>query len=278
MACAPFDLFNADAAIGPVTLAVPHAGRAYPALDASLAVPLAAVRALEDRYADRLIDRAVADGHAALIARTPRLWIDLNRAETEVDPAMIDGPVRAGPLSVKTRGGLGLVPRRLAAAGELWRDRMTAHDLAQRIADHHRPYHAALDTLLARARAAWRIAILIDIHSMPPIEGEGAAQIVIGDRHGASSDARFVAVAEQLFREAGLRTARNMPYAGGYVLERHGRPASAIHALQIEIDRRLYLDSQLDQPGPGLEAVQRLVATLATCLAESAVPRAMAAE
>ncbi len=277
----PFHLANNAAPATPVILAVPHAGRAYPAERSRLRAPLGSLRALEDRHADALVDQAIKDGVPTIIATAPRLWIDLNRAESDLDPAMGRSPTSGGgPLSVRARGGLGLIPRRLSAVGEIWHLPLDAQDIAARIVTIHRPYHTALAAMIANARARFGCAVLIDFHSMPSLAGPDAAQIVIGDRFGRSADAAVTASAEAHFLGAGYRVAINAPYAGGHSLERHGKPDHGVQALQIEIDRRLYLDESLDAPGPGLAAMQFQIAALAARLGgQASGPRlAIAAE
>lgn len=258
-----FDSYN-EAATGAVVLTVTHAGRDYPKwVPDRLAVPMPQVRALEDRFADALVARAIADGCRTLIARTPRLVIDLNRAETDFEARAVTGARSpASRPSHRARGGLGLVPERLSSV-QLWRHPISAADLAERVVAVHRPWHAAIDAALARALAVDGRATLLDIHSMPSLTGSRPAQIVIGNRHGSSADAATTEAAVEICRRTGLRVAINSPYAGAYMLERHGRPAAGITALQIEIDRSLYLDSALDGPGHGVAMIQTLVAQLA---------------
>jgi N-formylglutamate amidohydrolase len=233
------------------------------------------LRPLEDRYADALITDAVAWGVQAIVANVPRAWIDLNRQEREFDPAMMAGSGASEPLlTAKVRGGLGLIPRRVARAGEIWRRPIAVQDLALRIAEAHRPYHAALSHMLEQARARFGVAVLIDLHSMPPIvdrNGEGVPQIVIGDRFGKSAHGRFTSCALAEAEAFDLRAAVNAPYAGGHILERHAAPSQGIHAVQIEVDRALYLDAALDQPSVGTARMQRFVAGLAIALAGEAL-------
>ncbi|MFN3434583.1 MAG: N-formylglutamate amidohydrolase [Sphingomonas sp.] len=247
----------------PVVLSVPHAGRDYPlALRAALRLPAAALVVLEDRYVD-CVAEAVRGHRTMLVQRVARAWIDLNRAETERDPKVDEGarPQAQPAPSAKLRSGLGLVPRRAGAAGDLWRRRFSDAEVLARIEHAHRPYHAALAAALAAARARFGIAVLLDLHSMPPVGDH--AQLVIGDRFGRSAAGRFVARLEAAAADGGLRTALNTPYAGGHILERHAAPAAGIHAIQIEIDRTLYLDHRLDRPGPGMArtiaALRRLI-------------------
>jgi N-formylglutamate amidohydrolase len=280
MTRSPFVLFNAETLAVPVVVAVPHAGRAYPPSMPLLRVPVEKLRALEDRFADRLADRVIEAGVATIVAETPRLWIDLNRAETELDPAMVRGGiVTGGPLPPRVRGGLGLIPRRLSHIGEIWRAPLDADDVEARIKAHYRPWHETLAALLIATRDKFGGALLIDLHSMPPLEGAQPPDIVIGDRFGRSASPQLTAGAEAIVTGAGFKAAVNAPYAGGHALDRHARPAEGIHALQLEFDRRTYLDPALDQPGPGLARIQALVGELVARLGDELVaPRRLAAE
>lgn len=263
----------ADARL-PVLVAVPHAGRDYPDETATNArVAPHVLERLEDRHADMLASGAAASGCATLIAHAARAWVDLNRAPSEVDPQMIsDAPRTAfAQPSAKVRGGLGLVPRRLADHGELWRRPWTRESIAMRVSRMHDPYHQALSDALSALRARFGCALLIDLHSMPPLkpEGEGpVARIVVGDRYGRSAGARLCDLAMRTLAQRGFEVALNHPYAGGYVLERHGRPTRDVHALQIEIDRSLYLDDALSQPGAGMDTMRDTIRHLVQALAD----------
>lgn len=253
----------------PVVLSVPHAGRDYPpALRAALAAPLGLVQALEDRHADTLA--LAARGHEiAIVQNRARAWLDLNRSEDERDPRIDEGaPIkRVSPGATKLRSGLGLIPRRAMGAADIWRRRFADDEVLARIASDHRPYHAAVADALAAARERFGIAVLLDVHSMPP--PDAGSQIVIGDRFGRSAAARFVARIEG---EAGSRrTALNTPYAGGYILDRHADPAGGIHALQLEIDRTLYLDARRDRPGAGFSATVAMLKRMIAALADEAL-------
>jgi N-formylglutamate amidohydrolase len=245
----------------PVLIAAPHGGRVYPSslLRDLRHGPAVALR-LEDRYVDRLAKAiAQATGAALLVAQAPRAMVDLNRAPDDVDWEMFERAARpAGGLplaSRRVRSGLGLIPRRLPGMGDLWRRRFDAHDLAERLAGVHEPYHARLAALLAALRERWGAALLIDLHSMPPLgvrPGVPGAQLVLGDRFGAACHGSLVASAFAHFAQVGREAAHNRPYAGGYVLERHADPRGGIHAMQIEIDRARYLDAALVEPGEGM--------------------------
>ena len=267
---APFLILGPPTPQTPVLLAVPHAGRDYPAgLTARARVPVEQLQALEDRHADRLVEQAVAGGATAIVARIARAAIDLNRDPREIDPAMIDGSVAAERLlqSAKVRAGLGLFPRRLPASGELWRGRLGMEEATRRLAEAHGPYHRAIAERIDAIRAVFGVAVLIDCHSMPPLPSRqpgGPVRIVLGDRFGAGAAGSVIDTAMATIGEVGLRVARNHPYAGGYTIDRHGRPRRQVHAFQIEYDRSLYLDATLDAPGPGLEACAQLLATIAS--------------
>jgi N-formylglutamate amidohydrolase len=272
---APFHRIGPAEPTRPVILSVPHAGRAYSAqLLQSARVSPEVLEGLEDRLVDRLIWRAVAEGAVAIVAAAPRAEIDLNRDEREVDPQQVAPAPRATELmqTARTRGGLGLVPSRLAGFGNLWRGRISRDELNRRIETIHRPYHAALGAALAEARRRFGVAVLIDCHSMPPRPQPGAdASVVLGDRHGKTAASEVVAAAIGASRRRGFVTTCNHPYAGGHVIERHGRPASGVHALQVEIDRALYLDERLKEPGPRFDAAARLIADIVAVTADAAL-------
>jgi N-formylglutamate amidohydrolase len=261
----------------PIAIAVPHAGRTYPArLVERMRSPEHAALKLEDRHADRLA-AAVAKqtGAALLVAHAPRAMIDLNRAIEEMDWEMlVNGapPGRgAGHAGRRARSGLGLVPRRLPGLGEIWTRRMEQSELDARIEGIHRPYHEALAGCMRGLRDRWGAALLIDLHSMPPlgprIPGESAPQFVVGDRFGATCDGALCAAAFDEFARLRRRAVHNRPYAGGYVLDRHSAPARGLHAIQLEICRATYLDARLAEPGPGFDEVAAVLVNLVRRLA-----------
>jgi N-formylglutamate amidohydrolase len=270
MAEHPLERLGDAAPASPVVLSVPHAGRDYPpALLEALRVPAGALVALEDRHIDA-VARAAAGVRTTFIAIRPRAWIDLNRAEDERDPRVDEGAIGRPVRSAKVRGGLGLVPRRAANATELWRRRFGDQDIVRRIQADHRPYHAALASALAAARDRFGVAVLVDLHSMPSL-GAGQPRVVIGDRFGRSAGSSFVARVEAAAIARGHAVSRNTPYAGAHILDRHGTPARGIHAIQVELDRTLYLDAALDRPGKGLAAAAALVERMLTALEDEAV-------
>jgi N-formylglutamate amidohydrolase len=263
----------------PVLIAVPHAGRAYaPGVIEAMRHGAPAAHRLEDRFVD-LVGRAAASdcGASLLLAHVPRAIIDLNRDIGDIDRGMFTGdppvprPETTGMPYQQPRSarGLGLFPRRLPGMGELWRQPMTSEEADRRIAGVHVPYHRALDAELDRLREMHGHAILIDLHSMPSLPKQGrapAATHVLGDRFGASCASALSAAAMELLARSFGSPAYNRPYAGGYVLDRHGRPRRDIHALQLEIDRARYLDDQGQPMEGGVAGETRLVARLAEVL------------
>ena len=261
----------------PILIAVPHAGRSYPeAVTAAMREPAWGAARLEDRHVDAL-GAAVADatGAALLIAHAPRAMLDLNRAPDDIDWGMVSGGTsgraRHSAANRRARSGLGLVPRRLSGLGEIWRGQLDAADLEARIVNIHRPYHCAVSEVLEHLRDRWGAALLLDLHSMPPLRrtggtGEGA-EFVIGDRFGSSCASALSAHTLQHLAAAGRRVAHNRPYSGGFALDHHGATRRGIHALQIEVCRAAYLDTRLEAPGPRLPSVARVLAGLVRSLA-----------
>ncbi|NQX95818.1 MAG: N-formylglutamate amidohydrolase, partial [Erythrobacter sp.] len=207
-----------------------------------------------------------------------RAMLDLNRAHDDVDWDMISGARRlarpaqtivsdrASSANRRARSGLGLVPRRLPGFGEIWRRPLGRHELDARIDHIHRPYHDFVSQELRRIRDAWGAALLIDLHSMPPLRQQPgqtrAPHIVIGDRFGASCGGSLLGRAFRYLEASGFEAAHNRPYSGGYVLDRHAAPSRGIHALQIEVCRSVYLDDRLSQTTKGLEPLAEMLAGL----------------
>ena len=271
-ATAHFIRIGPERPASPVILSVPHAGRDYsPGLLKAARLPRYLLETLEDRLVDRLVWQATAAGATAFIAQTPRAEIDLNRGEREIDPSLIAPPLPAASIvqSMRTRGGIGLIPSRITGAGAIWKERIPQRELLRRLEQIHRPYHQALESALRQARERFGVAMLLDCHSMPPrpkTSPDSEAAVVFGDRFGATANAGLTEAAVEASRGLGYRTAVNSPYAGGHVVARHGQPGQRIHALQIEIDRSAYLDAELRAPGPGFAATCRLIAAVVEAL------------
>ena len=269
---ASFESLGTASPAGPVVISVPHGGRDYPsALVEALRVPLGAIMGLEDRLIDQVAQAARTD-EPMIVQTRPRGWIDLNRYVREGEPLIDAGARVSGRGSSKVRSGLGLVPRRIGGHGDIWTRRFTDAEIVARITTDHRPYHDALSSCLAAVRARFGMAVLLDLHSMPPLgSAESHPRIVIGDRHGMTAGIGFVRRCEATIRAAGIAVTRNAPYAGGHVVERHGDTRRGIHAIQLELDRSLYLNAALEAPGPGFDATVTLVRQIIAALSAEAL-------
>lgn len=264
----PFRRIGPDQPVRPVILSVPHAGRHYPPeLIANARAGHDWLQRLEDRHADALAIATADAGFTTFIAERARAWIDLNRAPDEWDRQLVHDAPPPGASGGRVRAGLGLVPTRLHPIGPLWRQRMTHADLSARIALLHRPWHTGIATALADARRRFGGALLIDLHSMPRQPG-GRPEFIVGDRHGATAGGELVDHILALAEGEGLKVARNAPYAGAYTVQRHGRTGSGIEAIQIEIDRSLYLDAQ-QRPDARATQLARLILAIAVLAEES---------
>jgi N-formylglutamate amidohydrolase len=228
----------------------PHSGRAYPKafLDATRLDPVS-IRKSEDCFVDELFAPAVRFGAPLLKMHVPRAYIDVNREPYELDPRMFEGelPAFANAASVRVSGGLGTIPRIVCEGEEIYRAPLRIADAMDRIETIYRPYHRTLAAMMDKARRVFGAALLVDCHSMPAsavAAGPAAADIVLGDRHGAACGADIAALAEDLFRSRGFRVLRNKPYAGGFITQNYSSPGFGRHVLQIEINRALYLNER----------------------------------
>ena len=264
----------------------PHSGRAYPpALVSSSRLDAHALRASEDAHVDELFAAAPDHGAPLLAATAPRAWVDLNRSPGELDPALIRD-VRAQGLNQRVAAGLGVVPRIVAEGTAIYDGKITREDAEARIAAIHTPYHGKLEQLLTRARDGFGRAVLYDCHSMPSdalraaprVRGE-MPQIVLGDRFGATAARQIISETQEAFEAEGFLVARNAPFAGGYITQRYGRPSRGFHAIQIEIDRGLYLDQSRIEPSEDFaEIFERLSAVIARLVLIPGQIPALAAE
>ena len=253
----PFKIHRPDAQRVPFVFASPHSGRLYPAsfIAQSKLDPLS-LRRSEDAYADALFGGAVALGAPMIAARFPRAYLDVNRAASELDPTMFDGTpgLRVDAPNARINAGLGVIPRVVRDGAEIYKEKLSPTDARERIVRLHEPYHAALARLLDETLHRFGIAILIDCHSMP--SASSIPDIVLGDRFGASASPVVIRRAEVSFERAGFSVARNAPYAGGYTTHLYGQRDNGVHALQIEINRSLYLDEHSIAPGANFEQVR----------------------
>jgi len=276
-----FTMVRADGTSEALVFASPHSGRDYPAeLMAAAALDASAIRRSEDAFVDELIASAPANGAAAISARYARAFIDVNREAYELDPAMFEDelPAFAKARTARVAAGLGSIARVVGEGQEIYRRKLTFAEARRRIEGAHRPYHQALAGLVDEALTRHGRVALIDWHSMPsaasglgaPGAGERARRgcdMVLGDRFGSACAPALTRLVERELEAMGYRVARNAPYAGGYTTEFYGRPAEGVHALQIEINRAVYLDEASLTPTEGFERLKRDIERLTRALA-----------
>ena len=238
-----------------VVFSSPHSGRSYSSgfLDRSV-LNRNVIRSSEDAFVDQLFAPASDHGAPLIAARMPRAFLDLNRSADELDPALIMGARRHGH-NPRVVSGLGVIPRVVSNGRAIYSGKLTMDEARLRIDTYWRPYHARLKALLTESTEMFGQAILIDCHSMPheavAMAGNPRGrrpEIVLGDRFGASASGVIVDQVEAAFASAGLTVARNTPFAGAYVTQTYGRPARRQHAIQIEIDRALYMNEDTVEP------------------------------
>jgi N-formylglutamate amidohydrolase len=253
----------------PFVFNAPHAGSTYPeALVAASRLDATALRRSEDAFVDRLFAPVVALGAPLMRACFPRAYLDVNREPYELDPRMFDGrlPPYANTRSMRVAGGLGTVPRVVADGQEIYRGRLPVTDALARIDALYKPYHRALRALLQRTMRQFGQVVLIDCHSMPSssLGRDDAAKVdvVLGDRYGTSCSSLLTDQVEGALRAHGFRVVRNKPYAGGFITEHYGEPTLDRHALQIEINRALYMDERALTPKAGFDGVMRRLAAV----------------
>ena len=259
----------------PLVFASPHSGRDYPDdMMAAAALDAQAIRRSEDALVDDLIEAAPRLGAATLTACYARAYIDLNREAFELDPGMFSDelPDFARARTARVAAGLGAIARVVSEGQEIYARKLTFAEARRRIEGAHRPYHAALERLVAEAHRTHGYAILIDWHSMPAAAARAGgrdrpADIVLGDRFGAACSGLLTSRVERELEAMGYRVARNTPYAGGYTTEHYGRPSRRTHALQIEINRGLYLDEAKLTPTAGFDPLKANLEALARALA-----------
>jgi len=274
---APFDVRRPARLATPFVFASPHSGRLYPPeMLAASRLDVSAIRRSEDAFVDMLADAAPEHGLPLISVRYARAYLDVNREPYELDQTMFEDelPPFARARTARVAAGLGAIARVVAEGQEIYARKLTFADARQRIETVHLPYHAALSALIAEAKAEFGVAVLIDWHSMPSAAAEAAAgrggrtpDFVLGDRFGSACAPAVTRLAQEALEEMGYAVALNAPYAGGYTTEFYGRPAEGVHALQIEINRGLYLDERRLEPHRGFDRLRahldRLFAKLA---------------
>jgi N-formylglutamate amidohydrolase len=259
----------------PLVFDSPHSGTVYPD-DFRFACPLGVLRMAEDTYVDELYGAAPRFGATLLAACFPRSYLDVNRALSDIDPALLDGtwPERLEP-GEKTRLGMGLI-RRLAKPGMPVYDRkLSVAEVRTRIERYYRPYHAALDEICDRLHRKFGVVRYIDCHSMPSEgnamssdPGARRADFVLGDRDGTTCEPALTEFVARVLRGRGYSVKINDPYKGVELVRRHGRPAESRYALQIEVNRALYMDERTQQKTAGFERLKADITHLVEALAD----------
>lgn len=261
-----FDLTPARGQAGPLVFGSPHSGALRPAdLNADPEVSETSLRSAEDVLVDQLIATGPDHGAPVIAGRITRAYVDLNRDPSELDPVLIEGLRPGAEVSAKTAAGFGVIPRRCGDGQALHDRRLSLAEATARLEAVHSPYHAALAGLMQAARARYGVAILVDWHSMPSRAAGGRGRktpgldVVLGDRHGSSCDARLTRRLRSLFEDLGWQVGLNQPYAGGYSTQAWGRPPDGFQAIQIELNRALYLNETTLEPGADFGRVRTAI-------------------
>jgi N-formylglutamate deformylase len=275
----PFQIVEPARWRAPVIFNSPHSGAIYPrAFLEAARIDLPTLRRSEDSFMDEIVEGLTADGFAVVQVHFPRSFVDVNREPYELDPRMFEGrlPSFANTRSMRVAGGLGTVPRVVGDGQEIYAGRLSVEDALHRIEKLYKPYHRALRRLIGQVHERFGTAVLVDCHSMPSV-GLGRDEtrrpdVVIGDRYGTSCSPLLTQAVEDAFTAMGYSTGRNKPYAGGFITEHYGNPAGGLHAVQIELNRAIYMDERRRERGPRFEQVVADFAALAGIIA--AVPLA----
>lgn len=284
----PFDVERPARRKLALVLNAPHSGASYSeSFRSQSRLGDRALRASEDVDVDALMRPAAALGAPLMRANFPRAWLDVNREPYELDPKMFAGPLPHGinAASMRVAGGLGTIPRIVAEGTEIYRMPLAAAEAVHRIDTVYKPYHRALRGLLDETHARFGVAVLLDCHSMPSAARRGnrdRPDIVLGDRFGTSCAPDLIDLAGSVLSRLGYRVARNRPYAGGFITEHYGQPARGRHALQIEVNRGLYMNERTLARLPRFAVLQRdlavAVAEIGEAVASGMLASAMAAE
>ncbi|MCB1509877.1 MAG: N-formylglutamate amidohydrolase [Hyphomicrobiaceae bacterium] len=269
----PFEIHRPEAWSTPFVFCSPHSGRIYPRAFLEVSrLDAHTLRRSEDCYVDELFRDVTELGAPLIAAKFPRAYLDVNREPYELDPELFSQPLPdfANTQTMRVIGGLGTIARVVSETDEIYDQPITLAAAFERIDRLYRPFHAALQCLLEEARQRFGYAVLVDCHSMPsasisqPLASR--PDFVIGDRFGVSCDPRFVRELRGIAKTAGYHTQLNRPYAGGYITEHYGRPQEGIHALQIEINRGLYLNERSFERGRRFDSFRRDIIAMSAAL------------
>jgi len=270
----PFEIVEPAAWRAPIIFNSPHSGSVYPDefLSASR-IDLGALRRSEDSFMDELIAGLSDRGFPTVRVNFPRSYVDVNREPYELDPRMFSGrlPSFANTRSMRVAGGLGTIPRVVGDGQEIYRERLSVDDALARIEALYKPYHRALRRLINKAHQAFGTVVVVDCHSMPSIgvsrDEPRRPDVVIGDRYGTSCASLLPDMIEETMRGLGYSVGRNKPYAGGFITEHYGNPASGLHAIQLELNRAIYMDERRRERSAGFARVAADFTVLADALA-----------
>jgi N-formylglutamate amidohydrolase len=270
----PFEIVEPAEWRAPIIFNSPHSGSVYPEdfLSASR-IDLPTLRRSEDSFMDELIGGLAARGFPVVRVNFPRSYVDVNREPYELDPRMFAGrlPSFANTRSMRVAGGLGTIPRVVGDGQEIYRERLSVDDALTRVETLYKPYHRALRRLINRVHQSFGTVVVVDCHSMPSIgvsrDEPRRPDIVIGDRYGTSCAPLLPNRVEQTMSRLGYSVGRNKPYAGGFITEHYGSPASGLHAIQLELNRAIYMDERRREKGPRFAQVATDFAALADALA-----------
>ena len=270
----PFEIVEPAELRAPLIFNSPHSGSVYPDefLQASR-IDLPTLRRSEDSFMDELIADLSGRGFPTVSVNFPRSYVDVNREPYELDPRMFVGrlPSFANTRSMRVAGGLGTIPRVVGDGQEIYRERLSVDDALGRIEQLYKPYHRALRRLINRVHQRFGTTVVVDCHSMPSVgvsrDEPRRPDVVIGDRYGTSCAALLTDIVEETMTSLGYSVGRNKPYAGGFITEHYGNPASGLHAIQLELNRAIYMDERRRERGPNFAQVTADFAKLADALA-----------
>jgi len=284
----PFRVHRPAEQTTPVVFCSPHSGRIYPKhFLGQSRLNATQLRKSEDAFVDELYERAPEFGAVLIAAEFPRAYLDVNREPFELDPDLFAEPLPdfANMHSIRVAGGLGTIARVVADGEDIYEHRLRFGAALERIERLYRPFHTALEGLLAETRNKFGFAILVDCHSMPSNllsqNAGGRPDFVIGDRFGTSCDPRLTEVINSHLSALGYEVFFNRPYAGGFITEHYGKPTKGVHAVQLELNRFLYLNEAQVEKSEGFSAVRKDLTTMITHLVDVAptlLTRAAAAE
>jgi N-formylglutamate deformylase len=274
----PYEVIEPALCRGPVLFNSPHSGAVYPrGFLAVSRLDMAALRRSEDSFVDELFAGVVNQGYPLMRAHFPRCFVDVNREPYELDPRMFEGrlPSFANTRSMRVAGGLGTVARVVGDAMEIYDQRIPVEDALRRIEGLYKPYHRALRRLFTALHRDFGAAVLVDCHSMPSTAGHKderpRPEFVLGDRYGTSCAPAVAETVERTLRGLGYGVSRNKPYAGGFITEHYGNPAAGLHAIQLEVNRALYMDERRYERSANFARLATDLETLARRLGE--IPR-----